>query len=102
MWEKLWTTQLNHNIKDIKFGPKSNMALIVAVGMEKGLIQFYAPSSLTSLKEWNEVCSQVQTTNKDVGGCECIAWGTAFDEQAMIAVGCREAEDSLSEGKSLI
>ena len=84
---------MHDNIKDIKFAPKI-IGLAFAVAMAVGEIRIYSPVQLNELGDWQESFSGIKTNSMGSTGCNCVEWGTAFDEPPMLAVGCDQIQKS--------
>ena len=81
------------NVKDIKFAPNF-FGLSFATAFSSGTIQVYTANLSAKkdshLREWTENIDKLQTRTNVLVGCGVVEWGPAFDEPAMIAVGCEE------------
>jgi len=54
---------------------------------------------MRDLNEWVENFGEIKT---GTGGCNCVAWNPAFDEQVMIIVGCTSQLPSIQSDESLL
>lgn len=84
---------LTDNLKDIKFAPKS-FGLAIATVCANAEIKFFTPVTQGNLKDWQEYFGVIKTRANNIEGCNCVEWGTAFDEPIMVAVGCEEVLNS--------
>ncbi len=90
VWEILWDVQFDENIKDLKFAPKF-LGLVLATVQAHGEIKFYSPINMGKLSDWQENLAPI-LTKQSIGEACCIEWNTAYDEPAMLAVGCDQAK----------
>lgn len=85
-WETLWDVKFDESIRDIKFAPKF-LGLVLSTVQAHGEIKFYSPVNMGKLTDWQENLAPI-LTKQSIGDASCIEWNTAFDEPAILAVGC--------------
>ena len=73
------------SVQDIKFAPK-HLGLQIAVAVANGNVEVHEAKDVLSLTNWNPVYDF--KTNST--GANCLSWNPAFDEPAMLIVGCND------------